>query len=920
MKVKYWLIGAGVLVVLLLVLTGLLSGFITDLWWFGELGYESVFWTSYKAQYFLWFAGFLFTLAFFFFNVRHLARLPGKRFDDPRIQEVVDTVDRFIPLAAKVVAVILGIFMAGGLGSTWKEALVYLNAEAFGLKDPVFGHDLGFYLFSLPFIQAVRQWLMTLTAFTLVGVLALGFLKQKIRFDGGPPEFEAGIRRHAGVLGAVFLGLMAWGYWLGRYDILNSTRSGSFYGAGYTDVHAQLPMTTALALITALAAVGAVALGFDLIRKKGVIVLGGLFLLAHLVSVIYPSIIQKFVVDPMEQSKETNYIRHNLEFTRRAYDLDKIEEKAFVPKGDLTAEDVRIDTPTMKNVMLWDYRPLASTLDQLQVIRLYYNFPDVDIDRYRLPSGDYRQVMLAARELDQGKLPGNAATWVNLKFVYTHGYGVTMSPVNVVTKEGLPEFFLKDIPPVSTAGLKVDRPEIYFGEKTDNAVIVRGANIQEFDYPVGDSNQFTTYRENAGVSIGSFFRRLIFAIDQADINILFSGYIAPGSRILYHRNIKERVRRIAPFLQYDDDPYLVAEDGRLYWICDAYTTCEGYPYAKPFAGRVNYIRNSVKVVIDAYNGKTDFYLINEANDPVVRLYARIYPALFKPLAKMPETLRRHLRYPQDLFDIQAAILEAYHMEDPNVFYNKEDLWNIANEKATDKVTRMESYHAMIRLPDAEREEFILMVPYTPNKRDNMIAWLCARSDGEHYGKMRVYKFPKQALTYGPMQVSARIDQDPVISQQLTLWNQQGSSVSRGNLLVIPVRDDVVYIQPIYLQATSGKLPELKRVIVTYGNRVSMETTLEEALNKVFGGAAPAAAASAPPAGPAGTPAATPPPSAPPTGPAAEVAALARAARERYDRAQDFLRQGNWARYGEEMDGLRKQLEELVEAAGGKGSK
>jgi uncharacterized membrane protein (UPF0182 family) len=618
---------------------------------------------------------------------------------------------------------------------------------------------------------------------------------------------------------------------------------------------------------------------------------------------VYPALIQKFVVNPNEQSKELPYIQNNITFTRFAYDLNSIEEKSIEPQYTLNYEDINADSATVRNIMLWDYRPLASTLDQLQVIRLYYTFPDVDIDRYRLPDGSYRQVMLSARELDQNKLPPNAQTWVNTNLVYTHGYGLGMSPVNVVTEEGLPEFFVKDIPPVTEHGLTVTRPEIYYGEKTNTPVIVNG-NIKEFDYPLGDLNQMTKYREKSGVSIGSLLRRLIFAMHFSDLNMLISGYIAPESRVLYYRNIHDRVRAIAPFLTLDDDPFLVVANGRLYWIYDAYTTSRDFPYSKPMES-YNYIRNSVKIVIDAYTGDTKFYLFDADRDPIIRVYDRIFPGLFLDQSKLPVYLREHIRYPQDLFDAQSLLYSTYHMEDPQVFYNKEDLWNIASEKMQEEVVTMESYYAIMRLPGEPREEFIQMIPYTPNKRDNMIAWLCARSDGENYGKMLVYKFPKKEQVYGPMQVSARINQDPTISQQLSLWNQQGSSVYRGNLLVIPIKESVMYVQPVYLQATSGKLPELKRVIVAFHNRLAMEQTLEESLRMVFRGSTMnESPGTLPEAGRvlAKSPAAR------------SVRELSRSAMRIFEDAISAQRNGDWARYGEEIERLKKELQTLVSEA------
>ncbi len=887
----------------LMILLGLISSFVTDMWWFDSVGYTEVFWKSYSAQYTLWIVGFVFFLIAMNLNLSIALRSESNLTVDPRLQKFVEGFQKAIRWLAYGGSIFLGFIMAGMLSANWMQMLEFRNSEAFRLADPIFGNDVSFYLFELPFINTIKAWLIGCVVLILIATIVVYVVRQGVSFAVGRISISAVARKHIAILLGVLMLLIAASYWLGRYDILSTARSASFFGAGYTDVNAQLPaawIMTIVSLLTGITVVYALfSRSFKLLAKVAV----GFVVIAIVAGTVYPALIQKFVVNPNEQSKELPFIENNVTFTRHAYDLNRIEEKPIDPQYGLDFEHIVADSATIRNIMLWDYRPLASTLDQLQVIRLYYTFPDVDIDRYRLPDGSFRQVMLSARELDRNKLPANAQTWVNTNLVYTHGYGLGMSPVNVVTEEGLPEFFIKDIPPVSEHGMTVTRPEIYYGEETDNRVIVNG-NIEEFDYPLGDINQMTKYQENSGVSVGSFLRRLIFAMHFSDMNMLISGYIAPESKVLYYRNIHERVRKIAPFLTFDQDPYLVVADGRLYWIYDAYTTSSNFPYSKP-AADFNYIRNSVKIVIDAYNGETNFYLFNADKDPMVRVYRRIFPDLFRDQSELPENLRAHIRYPQDLFDVQSEIYSTYHMEDPQVFYNKEDLWNIANEKLQDNVVQMESYYAIMRLPGEPHEEFIQMIPYTPNKRDNMIAWLCARSDGDNYGKMLVYKFPKKEQVYGPMQVAARIDQDPVISQQLTLWNQQGSSVYRGNLLVIPIREEVMYVQPVYLQATSGKLPELKRVIVAYHNRLAMETTLEESLRQVFRARSGEEAETADAAGAAfGTP----------EPPAEGIRELSRSAMKIFNNAISAQRGGDWARYGQEIDRLKKELEALVKAA------
>ena len=886
----------------LIILLGIFSTFITDMWWFDSLGYIGVFWKTYSAQYSLWLVGFVIFLLLANVNLSIALRSESNLTVDPRLQQFVEGFGKAIKWLAYGGGVFLGFIMAGLLSGSWMDMLAFINSESFGTADPIFSNDVSFYIFELPFINAVKSWLIGANVLILIATMVVYMIRQGISFAVGRISISAAARKHLSVLLGTLMVLIGIHYWLSRYDILVSARSSSFFGAGFTDVNAQLPAYWIMAIISIVTAVVIVyalyGRNFKLLGKFGV----GYIVAAIVIGSIFPSLIQKFIVDPNEQSKELPFIENNIAFTREAYDLETIEERTIDPQYTLSYEDIVADSATIRNIMLWDYRPLASTLDQLQVIRLYYAFADVDIDRYHLPDGNLRQVMLSARELDQRKLPPNAQTWVNMNLVYTHGYGLAMSPVNVVTEEGLPEFFIKDIPPVSEHGLEISRPGIYYGEETNKHVIVKG-NIEEFDYPLGDQNQMTKYQEESGVSVGSLLRRLIFAMHFGDLNILISGYISPESHILYHRNIRERVRRIAPFLAFDEDPYMVVAGGRLYWIHDAYTYSNNYPYSKPIAG-FNYIRNSVKVVIDAYNGDTKFYVFDEDRDPMIHVYRKIFPDMFLAQEDLPENLRNHVRYPQDLFDIQSEVFATYHMQDPQVFYNKEDLWNIANEKLQDNVVKMESYYAIMRLPGEDEAEFIQMIPYTPNKRENMIAWLCARSDGEDYGKRLVFKFTKQELIYGPMQISGRINQNPEISQQLTLWNQQGSSVYRGNLLVIPIKKEVMYVQPVYLQATSGKLPELKRVIVAYHNRLAMEPTLEQSLRRVFRNQAPEGETVTEEAEEAET----------------ETIAqergtrdIARSAMEIYNAAVRAQREGDWARYGEELEKLQRELEELMDS-------
>jgi hypothetical protein len=631
-------------------------------------------------------------------------------------------------------------------------------------------------------------------------------------------------------------------------------------------------------------------------KNRLVLAAVGLYVLVVVAQWIYPASIQRFVVEPNEVVKETPYILNNIAATRKAYGVDHVEERALTGENTLAIADIQQNAPTINNVRLWDREPLLDTFSQIQEIRTYYEFISVDVDRYAI-NGEYRQVMLSPRELSSELLPNRS--WLNERLVFTHGYGLTLGPVNRVTPAGLPVLFIKDLPPVSDIDLNVERPEIYFGELPNEYVIVQ-TRQQEFDYPSGDDNVFTTYAGQGGVRVNSLFRKFMFALRFGSMDILLSNDITPDSRMLFYRDIRQRVQRVAPFLRYDSDPYVViSSDGRLYWICDAYTVSDRYPYAEPTPGVGNYIRNSVKVLIDAYNGLLRFYLA-DPSDPLIQTSARIFPELFIPLDQMPADLRAHVRYPSDLFRIQTRLYSTYHMKNPQVFYNREDQWEIPIYMTEGKEQEMEPYHTIMKLPGEPKEEFILMLPFTPRKKDNLAAWMVARNDSGHYGKLVVYEFPKQKLIFGPRQVSARISQDPEISRQISLWDQRGSQVILGRLIVIPIEESLIYVQPLYLRAETGKIPELKRVIVAYQNEIAMEETIEHSLARIFQGpplAEPDVVESQP-AEAAAAPLAT------------ASDRLAAQAKQHYDRAQEALRAGDWARYGEEIKRLGEVLNQM----------
>ena len=735
----------------------------------------------------------------------------------------------------------------------------------------------------------------------MVGTLVLTFvvyvLQRSFVLTSRGPRLAAGARSHLLLLAALLLALKAIGFWLDRFDLVYSPR-GVVFGASYTDIHASLPVLGALAVLAGLCAVAALA---QMARPGLRLVAGGLVMLVAvwiLGLAVYPALLQRIRVTPNELAAERPFIVHNIRMTRQAYGLDRIEERLFPADESLDARALERNEATIKNIRLWDHRPLLRTFAQLQEIRTYYKFVDVDNDRY-LVDGEYRQLMLSARELSYGHL--QSRIWINEHLTFTHGYGAVVGPVNRITPEGLPEFLVKDIPPRASGGFPaITRPEMYYAEVSNEYALVR-TRSQELDYPAGDQNVYSTYAGTGGIPLTTWARKLAFAGRFGEIKILLSNDLTPESRVMMYRSVTERVSQVAPFFRYDHDPYLVVrDDGRLFWILDGYTTTSRYPYSEPVAGVGNYVRNSVKVTVDAYNGTLVFYNA-DPGDPLVRVYAGAFPGLLRSLAEMPADLRRHLRYPEDLFAIQARKYATYHMEDPQVFYNKEDLWAVPRRAIEGREREMEPYYTIMRLPGESKEEFILLTLFNPSRRDNMIAWLAARSDPPHYGRLVVYNFPKQKLVYGPRQIDARIDQDPVISQQLSLWNQRGSTVIRGSLLAIPVDQSLIYVQPLYLAAAEqGALPELRRVIVAYGNQIAMEPTLEQSLTRIFGGrgerAAPtpvAARAAAPEAPPA-------------------AAVLAKRALEIFTRAQEALRRGDFAGYGAEQKNLEEVLKSLAE--------
>ncbi len=795
---------------------------------------------------------------------------------------------RFVmPLGLLVCAALA--LMAGQWGATqWEELLLFTNRATVGTIDPVLGKDLGFYLFSLPFLEMLKVFATFLVLITALITAVTYYIRGGITLTEHGVTVDVKVRRHLAMLLGISTLVLAAGFYLDSFQLLFS-RNGNFYGAGYVDVNARLLTYQILTVLTPLAGimltVGLWKGSWRLALLPPVIVIA-----VYVIGIrLYPGVMHKFKVAPNELALETPYIENNLKFTRFGYDLEKIATIPFDVDTKLTSADIAKNEATIKNIRLWDHAPLLKTYSQLQQIRTYYKFFDVDNDRYQV-NGQYSQVMLSPRELSYADLPSK--NWINERLIFTHGNGITFGPVSRISKEGLPEFFVKDIPAVSLADIKVTRPEIYFGELSNDYVIVK-TKVPEFSYPTATGNINTSYTGQGGVAIDSLVKKALFAARFKTEKILLSTDITAESRILYNRNINERVRAIAPFLRFDGDPYMVVDaKGTLKWIIDAYTFSDRLPYSQPLKGGINYLRNSVKAVVDAYDGSVNFY-ISEPDDVLIKVYSQIFPGLFQPMTAMSDDLRRHVRYPHQFLQVQASMFAAYHMTDPKVFYNKENLWEIP--ALGDKP--MEPYYTIMKLPGEKVEEYILLLPFTPSKRDNLAAWLTARCDGENYGKVMAYTFPRDRLIYGPKQIDARINQDSFISQQLSLWSQRGSEVIRGSLLVIPIEKSLLYVQPLFLAADKAGLPELKRVIVSFDDQVVMEENLELALQRLFGGATVPAASEAK------------------GGVAADLTAspsiLAKEAMSIYERAINLQRQGNWAGYGEEVQRLGEVLQRMA---------
>ncbi len=890
----FFVLGLVGVVVVLLAIGGPAIAIATEVLWFKALGLQQVYTTRIGFQLLLFFGSLLVAFTYGAANV-----LIALRFRASSALRTIGIRRRFVRSAAGLIglvaALVVALIVSAGAAGGWQQLILFLNGSATGRTEPVFGMDISFYLFTLPFLESVQGWALGLSFLTVLLIAAL-YAWRDTDFELRLPT--RGIA-HVSVLFAVVAVTVAAGAYLGRYDLL-SQHNGYVWGAGYTDINARIPIayiSTGLGLLLALALIANAFL-----RRLGLpVVVLAVWIVFGIVSAIYAQAIERLVVSPQQFTRESKYISRELTYTRQAFGLDKVTVSQYSGAASLTQKDIREDQTTIDNLRLWDYRQLQETYPQLQAIRTYYTLNEIDLDRYTI-NGRYEQLELSARELDTTKLPAQGRGFVNENLTYTHGYGVVASPVRSVVGEGLPAFVAQDIPP--TGALAVTRPSIYFGELTNNYVLVP-SDQKEFDYPSGSGDVYANYTGTHGVPLGGA-NRLLYAAYMGDLNLLITSQVNARTQILYRRNIVDRVKDIAPFLNYDSDPYVVVADGKPYWVIDAYTTADTYPYSQQdSAAGINYIRNSVKVVIDAYEGTADFY-IADPTDPIIKAYAKSFPTLFKPIEAMPAAVRQHVRYPVDMFNVQVSVYRTYHMTDPQVFYNREDVWAVPEESNGPGSTQaLEPYYVLMRLPGEQKAEYLLILPFTPNNRPNMISWLAARNDSPNYGQLVLYQLPKDTVIFGPSQIGNRIQENSAISSQFTLWNQSGSQVQQGNLLVVPVGGTFLYFEPVYLRATStSSLPEFKKVILADSQNVVWDDTLEGALAQLVG-AAPISLGPTPSGSP--TPGGTTPGS-------QTCGQLIAQANQHYQAAQDKLKAQDLAGYAAEIQQVGSLLQQL-QAAG-----
>ncbi len=929
----------------------LLINFIADWLWFKEMGYVSVFLKQLTTELKVGIPVFIILSVIINFYLRYLKKGYFKK-----IASHENTDMKKLGRLTTLISIVAGFLVAFyAVSNFWFQILQYANATDFNIMDPLFNLDVSFYVFKLDFLKELNEMfigvILLIVVITVIYYSILltmrspdifdhdddttaDFTDEDERYTGGGNPFEGlggngnspfekmfgsfmgkmpktprkpkkqvdqgNLQQLLSIasgqlsfLGIMFFVMIAVNFFLMQFDLLH-VHTGAVYGAGFTDVNITLWLYRILCV---LALVGAALVPLHMKKKQfmKILTIPVIMIAVGAVGIGAAYLVQNFIVSPDEINKESKYLERNIEFTQYAYQLDDVTTKSFAANNSLTSEDIVENSETINNIRINDYQPVNTFYNQTQSIRQYYKFNDTDVDRYMV-NGKYTQTYLSVREIDKEKTKD---TWLNRHLKYTHGYGLTLSRVDQVTSSGQPAVMIGNIPAESSVEeIQVTQPEIYFGELSNDYILVNTSE-EEFDYPDGDANKYTKYDGTAGIKL-NFLNRILFAVREQSMKILVSSNITGDSKIIINRNVMDRVNKIMPYLSYEDDPYAVVADGRVYWMVDAYTTSSNYPYSEPYEGKMggtNYIRNSVKVVIDAYNGDVSFYIVDE-NDPMALTFQKIYPKLFKSFDEMPESLQAHVRYPNTLFEIQAGVYSRYHMEDVKVFYQSEDEWDIAHEIYGTEEQAMTPNYYIVKLPGEKNAEFINSIPYTPKSKQNMTALMVARNDGEHYGEMILYTFPKSKTVYGPMQIEAQINQNTEISADFTLWSSKGTSYSRGNLFVIPIEDSLLYVEPVYLEASASAIPEVKRVIVAYGDKIAYENTLGEALASLFGGEADTSE----PAGDTGE-----------SGDSGEKtqADWIKQASDSYDNAQKALQDGDWAKYGEYMDQLEEALNALV---------
>jgi uncharacterized membrane protein (UPF0182 family) len=897
---RFW-IGAGLvgLAILVFIVANPIISVVTELQWYDALGFKDVYTTRLTLQTLLFAGSLVVSFVYLAVNVIIALRVrtgPGLRAVGIK-RPIVRSPTGAIALGA---AALVALILSGGAGSQWPTLALFQHAAPTGVTDPVLGQDISFYLLTLPFLHSVVNWSLGLG---FMGVLVTAAL-YAWRGDTFDLNFSPlAIAHLSAALAAFALAIAAW-IWLGRYDLLYAHNSGTVWGAAYTDVNARLPLLTFEAG-AGIVLVGALIANVWIRRLWVPAAAVGIWVAMVVLGQAYPAIVQGFLVTPNQQSYELPYIQRQIAGTRAAYGLSNVGVQNFTGDQPITAQAVQSDAVTINNLRLWDFAPLQDTYEQQQTIRTYYTFNDIDIDRYTIGS-QYQSVEISAREMNFAKLPQSAQNWINQHLAYTHGYGVAASPVNAVVGEGLPDYVIGNLPP--TGSIPITQPAIYFGELSNsNDYVIAPTSTKEFDFPQGAQDVFTNYKGTHGVSLQGI-NRALWSLKISDFNLLVSSQLTPQSEILYRRNIVTRVSEIAPFLSLDGDPYIVLVNGRLYWIIDAYTTGATYPYAQTssFQGNdINYIRNSVKVVVDAYEGTVSFYVV-DPKDPIINAYAATFPSMFMPIDAMPAALRAHIRVPVDLFDVQVNIYATYHITDPKVFFAREDVWAIPTASSSPGAAgaQVSPYYVLFRLPGEQNPEFLLIMPFTPLGKDNMVSWLAARSDGTNYGQYVAYILPKDKVIFGPQQVANRINENPAVSRDFTLFHQAGSQVQQGNLLVVPIGDSFLYFEPIYLRASqTSSLPELKKVILADQNTVVYTDTLQQAIDQLVG-----SATGVPP--PVNTP--------PSTFTAAQVAqieSLVAQANQHYQAAYVALKAGDLATYASEMQQVGILLQKLQALTG-----